>query len=81
MAIVAYISASNPAAAIQLGERLTTVADHLAEFSERGRDAGEGRREVTTVWPYVLRYRVEGDVVVILRIWQGRGMRREIRCI
>jgi plasmid stabilization system protein ParE len=38
-AIVAYISAFNPAAAIRLGERLIAVADSLAEFSERGRDA------------------------------------------
>lgn len=70
-AIVTYISAFNPAAASQLGERLIAVADSLAEFSERGRDAGEGRREMTSVWPYVLRYRVEGDAVIILRIRHG----------
>ena len=70
-AIVAYICAFNPAAVIRLGERLIAVADSLAEFSERGRHAGEGRREMTTVWPYVLRYRVEGDAVIILRIRHG----------
>lgn len=70
-AIIAYISAFNPAAAVRLGERLIAVADSLAEFSERGRDVGDGRREMTTVWPYVLRYRVEGDRVVILRVWHG----------
>jgi len=70
-AIVAYISAFNPAATLTLGERLLAVADSLSEFSERGRDVGEGRREMTTVWPYVLRYRVEGDAVIILRIRHG----------
>ena len=70
-AIVAYVEAFNPAAARRLGERLIEVADSLAEFSERGRDAGLGRREMTTVWPYVLRYRVEQDRVVILRIRHG----------
>jgi toxin ParE1/3/4 len=70
-AIVEYIEAFNPGAARRLGERLIAVADSLAEFSERGRDAGEGRREMTTVWPYVLRYRIEADRVVILRIRHG----------
>lgn len=67
-AIVSYVSAFNPAAAERLGQRLIAVADSLAEFSGRGRDAGEGRREMTIVQPYVLRYRVEGDRVIILRI-------------
>lgn len=67
-AIVAYISAFNPAAAGLLGERLIAVADSLAEFPERGRDAGNGLREMTTVRPYVLRYRVEPERVVILRV-------------
>lgn len=70
-AIVTYISAFNPAAAARLGERLIEVADSLAEYSERGRDVGDGRREMTTVWPYVLRYRVEAETVVILRIRHG----------
>lgn len=76
-AIVTYISAFNPAAAARLAERLIAVADSLAEFSERGRDAGEGRREMTIVWPYVLRYRVSGDAVFILRIRHGAQDRNE----
>ena len=70
-AIVTYISAFNPAAAAHLADRLIGLADSLAEFSERGRDAGHGRREMTIVWPYVLRYRVEGEAVFILRIRHG----------
>ena len=30
-----------------------------------------GLREITTVWPYVLRYRVEQDRVIILRVRHG----------
>jgi toxin ParE1/3/4 len=70
-AIVTYISAFNPAAAVRLGERLVALADSLADFPDRGRDAGEGRREMTIVWPYVMRYRVEAGRVLILRVRHG----------
>lgn len=70
-AIVTYIAAFNPGAAERLGGKLIEVADSLAEFSERGRVVGDGRREITTVWPYILRYRVEDDRVIILRIRHG----------
>jgi toxin ParE1/3/4 len=70
-AISAYISAFNPAAAERLAGRLIDLADSLAEFSERGRDAGNGKREMTIVWPYILRYRVAGETVLILRIRHG----------
>lgn len=70
-AIEAYISIFDAVAARRLAERLIEVADSLAEFSERGRDAGGGLREMTTVWPYILRYRVEPERVIILRIRHG----------
>ena len=70
-AIATYVSAFNPAAAQRLAERMIALADSLVEFSERGRGAGDGKREMTIVWPYILRYRVEGDTVLILRIRHG----------
>ncbi|MES2097654.1 MAG: type II toxin-antitoxin system RelE/ParE family toxin [Pseudomonadota bacterium] len=70
-AITTYIAAFNPAAADRLGERLIALADSLAEFSDRGRDAGNGLREMTIVWPYVMRYRVEPERVIILRVRHG----------
>ena len=70
-AIVTYVSVYDPAAAERLGRRLIEVADSLAEFPHRGRDAGDGKREMTSVWPYILRYRVDGDTVFILRIRHG----------
>jgi toxin ParE1/3/4 len=53
------------------------VADSLAEFSDRGREAGEGRTEMTVVWPYVLRYRVEAETVIVLRIRHGARQEEE----
>ena len=70
-AIFTYVAAFNPSAAQRLAERLRAQADRLAVFPHRGRDAGEGRREMTTVWPYILRYRVEDETVIILRIRHG----------
>ena len=70
-AIFTYVSAFNPAAAGALANRLIAVADSMATFPHRGRDVGGGRREMTTVWPYILRYRVDGDTLIILRVRHG----------
>jgi len=70
-AIVTYVAAFDPAAAARLALKLIEVADRLADFPDRGRDAGNGLREMTTVWPYILRYRVEDDQVIILRVRHG----------
>jgi addiction module RelE/StbE family toxin len=69
--IVTYVSVYDLAAAERLAQRLIELADSLAHFSDRGREVGEGRREMTVVWPYILRYRVEGERVIILRIRHG----------
>jgi toxin ParE1/3/4 len=69
--IVTYVTAFDPTAAGGLAARLIAVADSLASFPHRGRDVGDGRREMTTVWPYILRYRVIEDVVIILRVRHG----------
>jgi toxin ParE1/3/4 len=69
--IAHYIAAFNPRASQRLAQRLIDVAESLAEFPDRGRDAGEGRREISIVWPYILRYRVEEDRILILRIRHG----------
>ena len=70
-AIVTYVSVHDPAAAERLGRKLIQLADSLMEFPFRGRDAGDGRRELVTVWPYILRYRIEVERVIILRIRHG----------
>lgn len=70
-AILTYIAAFDPEAGRRLAQCLVDVADSLAEFSDRGREVDAGLREMTTVWPYIIRYRVERDRVVILRIRHG----------
>lgn len=50
---------------------LIAAADSLTELPERGRPAATGRREVVSIWPYVIRYQVIGDRVVILRVRHG----------
>ena len=70
-AIGDYIALEDPLAAARLAERLIALADSLADFPHRGRVATENSREMTTVWPYILTYRVDGDTVLILRIRHG----------
>jgi len=50
-AIVTYVTAFDPTAAGGFAARLIAVADSLASFPLRGRDVGDGRREMTTGWP------------------------------
>jgi plasmid stabilization system protein ParE len=51
------------------------VGNGLLNFPDRGRPVPDtDLREATVVYPYIIRYRVDGDRVLILRV--GHGMRR-----
>ena len=68
-----YISKDRPQAASRLAIELVAACACLELFPERGRPGRvEGARELTTVWPYVIVYRIEGAKIEILRIWHGR---------
>jgi len=70
-----YIAAFNPDAAQRIAARLIAVGNGLVNFPERGRPVpGTDLREATVVYPYIIRYRVDGDRVLILRV--RHGMRR-----
>ena len=69
--IQAYIGQFNPLAAQRLGARLIATAATLVQHAERGRLTRNGLRELTIIHPYLIRYRVERDVVVVLRCWHG----------
>lgn len=69
--IAAYISDFSPLAAQRLALRLKSAADSLADHAERGRSAGRGARELTVIYPYVIRYTVDKTTVRILRIRHG----------
>jgi addiction module RelE/StbE family toxin len=67
-----YIAAFNPAAATRLIERLISAGDSLDTNPRRGRPAGAQLRELTVVYPYIIRYRVAADQVIVLRVRHGR---------
>ena len=66
-----YIEQFNPSAASGFAAKLVAAAESLADFSERGRPVDAKRRELLVVWPYIIRYRIETEQVVILRIRHG----------
>jgi toxin ParE1/3/4 len=69
--IFGYVSAFNAPAAGRLARRLQIAADSLAEHPERGRLASAGLRELAVIHPYLIRYRIRDDAVIILRIRHG----------
>lgn len=72
--IYTYVQAFNPGAAMHLAERLLATGESLSDLPERGWPIGRGRRELLVVWPYIIRYRIDGDEVRIMRVQHGRRM-------
>ena len=74
--IVDYIEVFDPDAAARLAQRILNVADTLARFPDRGRPVANDLREMMTLVPYIIRYRVNDDSVEIIRVRhsaQGEG--------
>ncbi|HJV42018.1 type II toxin-antitoxin system RelE/ParE family toxin [Caulobacter sp.] len=69
--IFGYVSAFNAPAAERLARRLQTAADSLGEHPDRGRRAARGLRELAVIHPYLIRYRIRDDAVIVLRIRHG----------
>ena len=65
-----YLGQFNPSAARDFADHLRQTGDSLQDFPERGRPAGR-IRDLTIVWPYVIRYRVTANHVIILRVRHG----------
>jgi plasmid stabilization system protein ParE len=71
-AIRAYIHQSRPIAAQRMALRLKLAGDSLGNSPDRGRPVGPmGIRELTVIWPYVMRYIVGAGFVRIIRIKHG----------
>jgi len=66
--IRAYIHQFDPQAARRMARRLVEAGDSLRDFPDRGRPAGDERRELVTIPPYIIRYRFDGERVFILGI-------------
>ena len=73
--IHAYIEHFDQRAAQRFAARLVMTSESLSEFPDRGRLDGPDTRALTIVPPYVVRYRREGDDVVIADIRHGRQKR------
>jgi toxin ParE1/3/4 len=70
--IRAYIEQFNPRAAREVAASLRGFGDSLAAFPNRGRQVpGTTMRELISKYPYIIRYRVVADRVVILRVRHG----------
>jgi len=67
-AIRAHIAEDNPYAARRVFLKIVAATDSLTFLPDRGRLIGEGRRELTHVRPYLIRYRVKGTRVEILEV-------------
>jgi toxin ParE1/3/4 len=79
-AILVYPQRTNPAAAERYATDFYDKGQALARFPEMGRLRPEIATNLrsTLVWPYIIFYRVEGDVVQIIRILHGRRDLRRI---
>jgi toxin ParE1/3/4 len=67
-----YIGNFNPYAARDMADRVIEAGNSLANFPYRGRSVpGTQLRESTIARPYIIRYRVEPNRVVILRVRHG----------
>lgn len=69
--IEAYVNDFNPYAARRLSDRLVAACESLVENPLRGRAATANRRELTVVRPYIIRYSLEAESVVIREIRHG----------
>ena len=68
-AIRAYIAQFNPRAAREVAASLKASGDSLCNFPHRGRRVrGTAMRELVSRHPYIIRYYIDGDRVVILRV-------------
>ena len=64
-----YIQQFNPRAASDVGRALYEAGNSLADFPHRGRPvAGTELRELVSIYPYVIRYRITRDTIRILRV-------------
>lgn len=63
-----YLAEFSPRAAVRFFIQLKEAGDSLMSFAERGRPSGRGTRELTSVKPYIIRYRVEEDRVYVVTV-------------
>ena len=70
-----YIGQFKPLAARRFTARLVSTVESLADFPHQGRRVGAEVRELTTVAPYIVRYRVTAKAVQVVWIKHGAQLR------
>ena len=71
LAIRDRIAADRPGAAERFTQRLEAAGNRVSNFPEAGRAEGASR-VLVTMQPYVIRYRVRPEGVVIIGVRHGR---------
>lgn len=70
-AIYQWIAHDRPLAAQRMAQRFLEAGDRLETNPLRGRAIARGRRELVFVRPYLIRYRIETERVLILEVRHG----------
>jgi toxin ParE1/3/4 len=72
-AIFDYIEIDDPRAAVMVDERISAATRHLIDFPNSGRPGRlqDTRELVIARTPYVAPYRIEGEIIRILRVIHG----------
>jgi plasmid stabilization system protein ParE len=78
-----FLEDKSPSAAARMAKTVLDGVTLLRDFSERGKPLNDGtsRRELYIAFgsgAYVLRYRIDGELVVIIRVWHSREDRSAI---
>jgi plasmid stabilization system protein ParE len=73
-AIIDHIGIDNPAAARKVYHRIMSSLRHLGRFPRMGPATGlpEVRTRNVPRYAYKASYRIEGEDVLVLRVWDGR---------
>ena len=66
-----YIALDNPIAAVRMAELLHQAGESLEMFPNRGRPVPGTRMRELIVRPYIIRYQVDGNRVLIVRVRHG----------
>lgn len=72
-----FLEDKSPSASARMAKTVLDGVALLRDFSERGKPLNDGthRRELYLPFgsgAYVLRYRIDGEIVVIIRVWHSR---------
>jgi plasmid stabilization system protein ParE len=68
-AIRDYIKQFNPDAAAKVAAEIIATGNGLVNFPRRGRLVpGTNIREAINIYPYIIRYRIDGNTEIILRV-------------